>query len=80
MESLQKKFFCSYKHIFETLEANKHETAQKTEENIFLQMCLRIIFCNLQLVSRTRLLKSLYPTVHISCAYYKYTNILLCHK
>ncbi len=42
-----------------------HETAQKTKKTCYLEICLRIKFCNHQQPRPTKLLKSMYPTVYM---------------
>ncbi len=60
-----KKFFLGHISTFFELWLQMRRKRLKKTENLFLWMYLRISLCNHQRVCITKLLKSLYPSVHI---------------
>jgi hypothetical protein len=61
----QKKFFFGHISTFFELWLQMRRKRLKKTENLFLWMYLRIQLCNHQRVCITKLLKSLYPNVHM---------------
>ncbi len=65
IEFFNKKIVFALISFFCTLWLQMRRKRQKKTENLFLWMCLRILLGNHQRVCITKLLKSLYPNIHM---------------
>ncbi len=72
-----KKFNHTVKALFTNNEGNTDETAEKTK-NFFYKCVLELNFCFHQWPGRTKLLKSLHPTVYILAFHLLTVNIQVC--